>query len=69
MRRPTYLPHSLEGRPARLYTGTVKIALAQINPTVGDFRGNVVRHADYMGERIAEACQEIYVTIREHEIG
>jgi len=22
-----------------------------------------------LGERIAEACQEIYVTIREHEIG
>jgi hypothetical protein len=22
-----------------------------------------------LGERIAEVCQEIYVTIREHEIG
>ena len=27
-------------RPYALYTGTVKIALGQINPTVGDFSGN-----------------------------
>ncbi len=30
-----------------LYTGYVKIALGQINPTVGDFSGNAARHIDF----------------------
>ena len=31
----------------RRYTGTVRIALAQINPTVGDFRGNSAKIIDF----------------------
>src|ERR1700756_3849646 len=31
----------------RLYTEGVKIALGQINPTVGDFSGNAARIIDY----------------------
>src|SRR5207245_7578074 len=30
-----------------LYTGTVKIALGQINPTVGDFSGNAAKIIDF----------------------
>jgi NAD+ synthase (glutamine-hydrolysing) len=33
--------------PPELYTGTVKIALAQINPTVGDFTGNAAKLRQY----------------------
>jgi NAD+ synthase (glutamine-hydrolysing) len=32
---------------AGLYTGTVKIALGQINPTVGDFSGNAAKMVDF----------------------
>lgn len=32
---------------AGLYTGSVKIALGQINPTVGDFSGNAARISDF----------------------
>ena len=32
-----------------LYTGWVKIALGQINPTVGDFTGNAAKMIDYSG--------------------
>ncbi len=60
MRRPTCLPHNLECRPARLYTVVVKIALAQINPTIGDFRGNVDRHADF-ARKAAERGAELVV--------
>jgi NAD+ synthase (glutamine-hydrolysing) len=34
-------------RPPHCYTGTVKVALAQINPTVGDFRGNTAKILEY----------------------
>ena len=34
-------------RTGRLYTGRVKIALGQINPTVGDFRGNADKIIDF----------------------
>lgn len=41
-------PHLRLGRPAsRLYTGSVKIALGQINPTVGDFTGNAAKIVDF----------------------
>jgi NAD+ synthase/NAD+ synthase (glutamine-hydrolysing) len=50
----------LEGRPARLYTVSVKIALAQINPTIGDFRGNLARHADF-ARQAAERGAELVV--------
>src|ERR1043166_4149604 len=33
-------PLDLAAESFRLYTGTVKIALGQINPTIGDFEGN-----------------------------
>jgi NAD+ synthase (glutamine-hydrolysing) len=33
----------------RLYTGFVKIALGQINPTVGDFTGNAAKIIDFSG--------------------
>jgi NAD+ synthase (glutamine-hydrolysing) len=33
--------------PLLLYTKEVKIALGQINPTVGDFSGNAAKHIDY----------------------
>jgi NAD+ synthase (glutamine-hydrolysing) len=32
---------------SRLYTGTVKIALGQINPTVGDFTGNAAKIIEF----------------------
>ncbi|HTT24813.1 MAG TPA: NAD+ synthase [Candidatus Sulfotelmatobacter sp.] len=32
---------------ARLYTGIVKVALGQINPTVGDFSGNALKIIDF----------------------
>src|ERR1700739_4585987 len=34
-------------RPPARYTGTVKIALGQINPTVGDFSGNASKIIDF----------------------
>jgi NAD+ synthase/NAD+ synthase (glutamine-hydrolysing) len=34
-------------RCSRLYTKYVKIALGQINPTVGDFSGNAARHVEF----------------------
>jgi NAD+ synthase (glutamine-hydrolysing) len=37
----------LGGRGPRLYTGIVKIALGQINPTVGDFTGNAGKIVDF----------------------
>ncbi len=37
----------LAGRSACLYTGYVKIALGQINPTVGDFQGNADKMVDF----------------------
>ncbi len=40
-------PLSLGSPPRRLYTGRVKIALGQINPTVGDFSGNAARIIDF----------------------
>ncbi len=33
--------------PSRLYTNKVKLALGQINPTVGDFSGNAAKIIDY----------------------
>ena len=39
-------PICLSPARASSYTGTVKIALAQINPTVGDFSGNVRKIVD-----------------------
>jgi len=33
--------------PVRLYTGIVKIALGQINPTVGDFSGNAGKIVEF----------------------
>jgi len=41
--------HSLGCLLARLYTGTVKIALGQINPTVGDFTGNAAKIIEFSG--------------------
>ena len=40
------MPHLARLRP-HLYTVTVRIALAQINPTVGDFNGNSTRIVDF----------------------
>jgi NAD+ synthase (glutamine-hydrolysing) len=37
----------LGSRPPRLYTGRVKIALGQIDPTVGDFSGNAAKMVDF----------------------
>src|SRR5258706_5586034 len=40
--------HSPKADPALLlYTKDVKIALGQINPTVGDFSGNAAKHIDF----------------------
>jgi NAD+ synthase (glutamine-hydrolysing) len=41
-------PDARKPKPASLlYTKHVKIALGQINPTVGDFSGNAAKHIDY----------------------
>jgi NAD+ synthase (glutamine-hydrolysing) len=40
-------PRSLGGRRASLYTGSMKLALGQINPTVGDFSGNAAKIVDF----------------------
>src|ERR1051326_2768213 len=37
----------MQSRMPRLYTGFVKIALGQINPTVGDFTGNAAKIIDF----------------------
>src|ERR1043166_6988167 len=37
----------MQSRMPRLYTGIVKIALGQINPTVGDFAGNAAKIIDF----------------------
>jgi NAD+ synthase (glutamine-hydrolysing) len=42
-------PLSLGCLLSRLYTGTVKIALGQINPTVGDFTGNAAKIIEFSG--------------------
>src|SRR5258706_9566079 len=40
--------HSPKADPALLlYTKDVKIALGQINPTVGDFSGNAAKHIEF----------------------
>src|SRR5579859_3971146 len=39
----------MQSRMLGLYTGWVKIALGQINPTVGDFTGNAAKMIDYSG--------------------
>ncbi len=39
--------------PAHRYTGTVKIALGQINPTVGDFAGNAAKIVDFSRRALA----------------
>src|SRR5689334_7293986 len=44
---PVLLEPDLAPRPQPLYTGRVKIALGQINPTVGDFSGNAARMIDF----------------------
>jgi NAD+ synthase (glutamine-hydrolysing) len=38
---------SAQERERRLYTNSVKIALGQINPTVGDFAGNAAKIVDF----------------------
>src|SRR5467141_3585083 len=40
-------------RALLLYTKDVKIALGQINPTVGDFSGNAAKHIEFA--RLAQA--------------
>ena len=40
-------PHVLAHRNPRLYTRRVKIALGQINPTVGDFSGNAAKIVEF----------------------
>jgi len=40
-------PASNSEAPLLLYTNYVKIALGQINPTVGDFSGNAAKHIEY----------------------
>jgi len=37
----------MQRRRSRLYTGSVKIALGQINPTIGDFSGNAAKIIDF----------------------
>src|SRR5690348_10215609 len=39
----------MQSRMPWLYTGFVKIALGQINPTVGDFTGNAAKIIDFSG--------------------
>jgi len=46
--------------PAARYTGRVKIALAQINPTVGDFTGNIARILEF-AERAKAAGAELAI--------
>jgi NAD+ synthase (glutamine-hydrolysing) len=48
LRRANPKPDARKPKPAvLLYTKHVKIALGQINPTVGDFSGNAAKHIDY----------------------
>src|SRR5689334_3169443 len=44
---PVLLEPDLAPRPQPLYTRSVKIALGQINPTVGDFSGNAAKMIDF----------------------
>ena len=46
---PALLEPDLAPAHRPLYTGRVKIALGQINPTVGDFSGNAARMIDFAG--------------------
>jgi len=48
--------HELAANPARLYTKEVKIALGQINPTVGDFSGNASKIIGYSRRALAEGA-------------
>jgi len=48
------------GNAAGPYTDSVKIALGQINPTVGDFQGNAAKIIDY-GQRARSAGAELIV--------
>jgi NAD+ synthase (glutamine-hydrolysing) len=44
---------NLAAGSSRLYTEWVKIALGQINPTVGDFSGNAAKHVDFANRALA----------------
>src|SRR5262252_10699786 len=45
-----------DNQAPRLYTGIVKIALGQINPTVGDFAGNADKIIDFSHKAQAEGA-------------
>ncbi len=47
---------NLAAGSSRLYTEWVKIALGQINPTVGDFSGNAAKHIDFANRALASGA-------------
>jgi NAD+ synthase (glutamine-hydrolysing) len=54
-------PLRLGSHPGCLYTGKVKIALGQINPTVGDFAGNAAKMIDFARKaQAAEAAMILF---------
>ncbi|GAC1430403.1 MAG: NAD+ synthase [Terriglobales bacterium] len=46
----------MDGRKSSLYTGCVKIALGQINTTVGDFSGNAIKMVEFARRALGEGA-------------
>jgi hypothetical protein len=64
-----YLADQIEESLEQLTHETDDCHSAFLCKVLGMYSSQLETKHQGLGERIAEACQEIYVTIREHEIG
>ena len=64
-----YLADQIEESLEQLTHETDHCHSAFLCKVLGMYSSQLETKHQGLGERIAEACQEIYVTIREHEIG
>jgi len=64
-----YLADQIEESLEQLTHETDRCHSAFLCKVLGMYSSQLETKHQGLGERIAEACQEIYVTIREHEIG
>jgi hypothetical protein len=64
-----YLADQIEESLEQLTHETDQCHSAFLCKVLGMYSSHLETKHQGLGERIAEACQEIYVTIREHEVG
>jgi hypothetical protein len=63
-----YLADQLEESLDQLATESDACHSAFLCKVLGMYSGQLESKHQGLGERIAEACQEVYVTVREHEM-